>query len=543
MRIKWLGLGSLLAVQGLAVGCGTSTNNGPAQGGAGTNPTGGSTANGGTSAQTGGSASVTGGTGAATGGSSSANGGSPGTGGSVSNGGSPSTGGSTSTSTGGSNATTGGSAATGGTAGSLATGGSTAQGGKAGGAATGGSATGGAAGSAGAGPDLSAELYDPTKLPRFDIELPQASIDTLNQVMSSDDPKQNTYVTANLRYGTETVTNIGLRLKGEGSFQKLDRKPPFKIKFDEFVAKQEFRGLRRLALNNLWEDASFIAERLAYDVYRAAGLPAPRCNSALVYVNNVFYGVYANVEAEDKTFLKRWFPTDGGNLYEEGQKDFVTGAETAFDLETNETANDRTDLKNLIAAIQGATNPATFLTDIGGLLDTNHYLKFTAVEAAVNQWDMYSYTVFYMNNFRLYDDPTAKKFYFLPWGHDLSMKPFRDSGKPYIKLFALARRGDAANGTVTSGILFQRCLQSPSCKAAYSDAVRQVITVWEGLNLEAAAKRYYDQVKSHVYMDTRKNICCNTAPITNQQFEDGYQQVVTMIRGRVAALKADLAAQ
>jgi spore coat protein CotH len=511
----------------VAVGCGNSSGNAPAQGGSSVNASGGSLAKGGTPSA-GGSAAVTGGAGASALGGTESSGGAESDGGAESgDGGFVSTGGSTAT---GGAGTAG--AATGGTV--------TATGGSAG--ATGGAA-GSTAGSAGVGPDPSVEIYDPTQLPRFDIDLPQASIDLLNQVSSAEDPKQNTYVTATLRYGSETVSNIGLRLKGEGSFQKLDRKPPFKIKFDEFVAKQEFHGLRRLALNNLWEDPSFIAERLAYDVYRAAGLPAPRCNSALVYVNGTFYGVYANVEAEDKTFLKRWFPTDGGNLYEEGQKDFVTGAETAFDLETNETANDRTDLKNLIAAVQGAADPATFLADVGGLLDTAHFLKFTAVEAAVNQWDMYSYTVFYMNNFRLYDDPTSKKFTFLPWGHDLSMKPFRDSGKPFIKLFALARQGDGTSGKVTSGILFQKCLQSPTCKAAYSDAVREVITVWQGLNLEAAAKRYYDQVKAQVYLDTRKNNCCVNAPITNEQFEAGYQSVLTTIRGRVAALQADLAAQ
>lgn len=410
-----------------------------------------------------------------------------------------------------------------------------------GGAPSGGTPNGGGAGG-GTEVDLSAELYDAANLPRFDIELPQASIDQLNQVTGADDPKQDTYVTATLRYGSETVSNIGLRLKGEGSFQKLDRKPAFKLKFDEFLPKQEFRGLRRMALNNLWEDASFIAERLAYDVYRAAGLPAPRCNSALVYVNGTLYGVYANVEAEDKAFLKRWFPTDGGNLYEEGQEDLVPGAETAFDLETNETANDRTDLTNLISAIQGST-PQSFLTDIGGLIDTAHFLKFTAVEAAVNQWDMYSFTVFYMNNFRLYSDPTSKKFTFIPWGHDLSMKPFRDSGKPFIDAFALARQGDRASGAVSSGILFQRCLQSPACKTAYRDAVGQIATLYEGLNLEATAKSYYEQVKADVYRDTRKNICCDTKPITNQQFEEGYQSVLTTVRGRVAALRADVAAQ
>jgi hypothetical protein len=416
------------------------------------------------------------------------------------------------------------------------------------GAGSGGAGTGGTSGAAGASgsvanagaagtpPDLSEELYDPEKLPRFDIELPQASLDALSQVSGQDDPSQDVYVTADLTYGGEMVTNVGLRIKGEGSFQPIDSKPAFKLKFDEFVPDQSFRGLKRLTLNNLFEDPSFLAERLAYDVYRAAGIPAPRCNSALVYVNGEFYGVYANVESEDKTFLRRWFADEDGNLYEEGQEDFVAGAELAFDLETNETENDRTDLVNLIAAVQSAS-PATFLADIGVSIDTAQFLKFTAVEAAVNQWDMYAYTVFWPNNFRMYHDPTSDKFHFIPWGHDMSMKPYRDSGKPFVHLFELARQYDQPNRDVTSGLLLQRCLESPGCVTAYRMAVADVIELYEGLDLESVAARYYDQIKDAVYMDTRKDVCCG---LSNQEFDAGYQSVVTTIRGRIAALRANL---
>jgi hypothetical protein len=397
-------------------------------------------------------------------------------------------------------------------------------------------------GSADAGVDLSAELYDPGNLPRFDIELSTDAIAALDLVESASDPRQNTYVSATLKYGRETVANIGLRFKGEGSFQKLDGKPAFKLKFDEFVEGGAFRGLRRMTLNNAFEDPSFVAERLAYDVFRAAGLPAPRCNNATVYINGTFYGVYVNVEAEDKTFLRRWFSSADGNLYEEGQKDFVPGAETSFNLETNETADDRSDLRSLIATIGGATSPESFLADVGAQLDTANFLKFTAAEAAVNQWDMYAYTVFYVNNMRIYNDPTQKKFSFIPWGMDLSMKPFRDSGKPYIELFSLARQGDREDGPISAGLLFQRCLLSPSCKASYSDAVREIIRVYESLEMEARANTYFAQIKASVEEDRRKNVCCAGGALSNRQFEAAFQSVLTTIRGRVAALHADLLA-
>ncbi|HMJ51895.1 MAG TPA: CotH kinase family protein [Polyangiaceae bacterium] len=440
--------------------------------------------------------------------------------------------------------TTGSGGSTGG-----ATGGGTAGSGTAG-TGSGGQGKGGSAPDAGGGqpeggglPDVSTppdapldpgsdEIFDPSRLPRFDIDLPQTSIDALNRVTGPSDPLQDTYVHAGFRYNGETLADVGLRIKGEGSFRKLDKKAPFKIKFDEFVKTLAFHGLKRLTLNNMVEDPAFLAERMAYHVFRAAKLPAPRCNSALVYVNNAFYGVYANVEAEDKPFLRRWFASDEGNLYEEGQKDFVPGAETAFDLETNETANDRTDLVNLIAVFQ-STTPANFLSTLDTALDTKHFLRFTAAEAVVNQWDMYAYTVFYPNNFRIYHDPTSNKFVFLPWGMDMSMKPFRDSKKPHLRIFELARSGDNANGNVTAGLMFQRCLLSPECKSTYANAVREILAVYEAAGLEAVAVSYYDQIKAQVMADPRKEI-------TMQAFETGYQSLLKTIRERPAAIRADL---
>jgi spore coat protein CotH len=417
------------------------------------------------------------------------------------------------------------------------------RGGSAGGAAgsTGGAGAGGAAG------DPSRDIYDPTVFARIDIDLPAASVTALSAVTGPDDPRQDTYVTGTFTYDkggkNEVLANVGFRLKGEGSFKPFREKPAWKIKFDEFVADQRFRALARMTLNNAEDDPAFVAERLAYDVYRAAGVPAPRCNSVTLYVNGALYGVYNNLEAEDKHFIARWFANNDGNLYEKnGMLDFTTAGAADFELETNETANDRSDLNALIAAVGRATTPATFLEDMGTALDTAEWVKFTAVEGIVNEWDSYSFTLWYPHNFRIYDDPTTRKFAFIPWGNDMAMQPApaRVTNKQFVKMFELARSQDAPNGRVSAGILFQRCLASAPCKTAYKSAINQVISVWEGLGMEAAAMRYYNQVKAQVYLDTRK--VTETGILTNAQFEAAFQAVLGVIRGRLAAVRADLAA-
>jgi hypothetical protein len=389
---------------------------------------------------------------------------------------------------------------------------------------SGGTAGGGAAGLPTDMPsvDGSAELYDPERLPRLDIELPPESLTALAQ-------KPDAYVHGALRYGTERVADIGVRIKGEGSLRTLQEKAAFKLKFDEFVSKQSFRGLRRMTLNNMVEDPSFLAERLAYHFFRELGLPAPRCNSALVYVNGEFFGVYANVETEDKTFLRRWFESDDGNLYEEGQVDFEPGKENAFDLETNEEKNDRSDLVALIAAVAGAKSES-FVADVGAQLDMPHFLAFTAAEAAVNQWDMYAYTVFYPNNFRIYREPAKQKFVMLPWGMDMSMKPYRDSGRPHILPLELAREYDQPNAEITAGRMFRGCLASPTCRATYVQVVEQTATHYEGAQLEALAQKYHAQIEAQVEADPRKEY-------TSAQVLAGYESLLKVVRERPASLR------
>jgi spore coat protein H len=359
--------------------------------------------------------------------------------------------------------------------------------------------------------DPSAELYDPANLPHFELELPQTSIDALWA-----DPR--TYVPGTLHYGAETVANIGVRLKGEWNFRDLGAKAAFKLKFDEFVPDQEFRGLRRMNWNNSLEDPSFVAERLVYDTFRAAGVVAPRANSCIVTVNGELYGVYVNVETEDKHMVGRWFADNDGNIYEETGAEFTAGAEWAFELETNETLNDRSDLAGFIAAFEAAGSD-TFLADLAPVLDTEEYLTYSALEGIVNQWDGYSYTQFGPNNFRIYHDPTSGQFSFIPWGMDMSMKPW--SGIEQMDIWSIA------------GLILQRCVASSTCRPVYEQKLRDMVALFESLDLATRAQAYHDQIAADVAADPRKEVDTGT-------FEATFAGVVNFIATRPAAVRAQL---
>jgi hypothetical protein len=251
-----------------------------------------------------------------------------------------------------------------------------------------------------------------------------------------------------------------------------------------------------------------------------------------VYLNGEYLGVYANVETEDKTFLRRWFKNDGGNLYEEAESDFVYGHEEYFELETNEEANDRSDLTTLFSAVAEAGD-ATYLEDLDSALDTDHFLRFTAMEAAVDQWDMYGYSYFFPNNFRIYHDPTTDKFVFLPWGMDLSLKPFPYTGRAHVPVFTMAHYGDDPGQRLSNGVIFRRCIESASCKATYTEVVRDTAKKFDAAKLDQLAATYHAQIREHVYADTRKEL-------SNADFDEAHETLLETIRTRTDAIAAEL---
>jgi len=82
-------------------------------------------------------------------------------------------------------------------------------------------------------------------------------------------------------------------------------------------------------------------------------------------------------------------PTRGFSISaspEAGHEGWRSGHELDFELETNETENDRSDLTDLFAAIEAASD-TTLLENLSTIVDTERLIRFCALEAIVNQWD------------------------------------------------------------------------------------------------------------------------------------------------------------
>ena len=138
----------------------------------------------------------------------------------------------------------------------------------------------------------------------------------------------------------ERHTEIGVRKKGFIGSQS-DTKPSLKLRYDKYVEGQSLGGvMQRMTLNNSIQDPSMINTCLSYQVFAAAGLPAPRCNFAAVTVNGRDLGLYVHVEELKKPFLARHFDSADGNLYEGTISDFTPTHRGTMEKKTNEEEDD-----------------------------------------------------------------------------------------------------------------------------------------------------------------------------------------------------------
>ena len=100
--------------------------------------------------------------------------------------------------------------------------------------------------------------------------------------------------------------NVGIKYKGNSSYNVNNVKNPMNIKLDYINNGQSIDGYNVLKLSNGFRDPSFVREVLAYDIARDY-MPSPKATYANVYVNGVLIGLYTCVQSIDDDFTNENF--------------------------------------------------------------------------------------------------------------------------------------------------------------------------------------------------------------------------------------------
>lgn len=372
--------------------------------------------------------------------------------------------------------------------------------------------------------DPTAAIFDPMRVLEVEIEMAPADWDALRRQTRAigellggtdclADPFGSPFAWFHARVTVDgqNFEDVGVRKKGFlGSLS--DTRPSLKIGFDEWMPGQKLHGAKGLTLNNNQQDPSLVRTCLGYLVMARAGVPAPRCTFARVTVNGQDLGVYTNVEAVNKAFLRRHWGTDDGNLYEGTLSDFRPEWMGTFEKETNEAAADFSDLAALTDALE--LPDAQLLAAVEPLVDVEAFLTFWAGESLVRHWDGYAGNT---NNFFVYVPPATGRFEFVPWGMDAVMQ--------------LPAPGEAPLSVQAVGMLARRLYDVPETRGRYVARLHELLAgAWDEELLGAELDRIEALITPYVPEAQRFDVAASI------------EEVREFVRTRRAAIEAELAA-
>ncbi len=292
-----------------------------------------------------------------------------------------------------------------------------------------------------------ADLFQDGPPRRISIEIQPAGLASLRH-------KPRRWVRAKVTEASVVYPDVGLHLKGSsGSFRAVDDKPALTLDFSHFKNGQRFHGLRRIHLNNSVEDPSYLNEELGGELFRKAGVPAPRVSHAVVTLNERRLGLYVLIEGFTEDFLSCYFKSISGDLYEPRP-----GHDVGRFLHRNPVRALRRGKADFKALAEAACDPdlARRWRRLSAALDMGEFIRFMALEVMLCQGDGYCLSG---NNYRVYEDLDHRKILFFPHGMD--------------RLFGMA---DLPWQPRMSGLVARAVMGTPEGRRRYRSCFQQLLT-------------------------------------------------------------------
>ncbi len=351
-------------------------------------------------------------------------------------------------------------------------------------------------------------LYDMNTIQDIRIVFSQSNWDAL---LDAEKAGAGNYIAATSVTINGTVfNNVGVKYKGNSSYNSNQTKNPFHIELDTYV-DQEYEGYTDLKLANVYFDPSFVRETVAYNI-ATKYMDAPQANYANVYVNGTLIGLYTNVESISKKFVNKHFGSNDNAFFScsppagagpQGN-DFpsleylgtnYTSYVDAYEIKSDPTGTGWNDLIDLTQILN------TNINNIETVLDVDAALWMLAFDNVTVNLD--SYIGLFKQNYYIYKDDNGR---FRPVVWDLNMSfgtfPMTGSGPP---------------------------LQNTNQKSQLSHMLHENDAAWPLMSKLMAVPRYKKMYLAHYKTILTENIS-NNDYLNNA---NAYQSIIT------AAVQAD----
>lgn len=380
-------------------------------------------------------------------------------------------------------------------------------------------------------------LFNDTLVHSIYINFPQGNYWTLlvNNKAYDDANDSSSYIPASVIIDGTQLDSVGIQFKGNSSYYNYpSNKKPFTLSFNEYIAGQKYNGLKNINLNNLYQDPSFMREKMFLDFCQKKAIYAPRANYTRLYINGNYWGLYIMAERINKTFLKDRFGDNDDNLWK-GDNGMGACADlkyhgtmssyyNCYELKTNELANDWNKLVNLTYQINMTTN-AQFRDSVEAVMNTNSFIRAWAAYNLFVNFDSYPYR--FIHNYYIYHDSIANKFQFIVWdvstafGMDVPMTIPQIENISVLYVTPPSADRPLVDRMLADSIYKDTYLQT-ICSYANNDFLSSV--------LNPKIDSIYNRIKNWVWADSLKMY-------SNQNFDDNIMQDINVSGIDYAGLK------
>ena len=364
-----------------------------------------------------------------------------------------------------------------------------------------------------------------SNFPVYHILISSTNLQRLDNNPSSDDFVEATFVHDGAVYDAISV-------RYRGAWARSWAKKSWKIKFNK---GHYFEDQRTINLNSCFRDPAFMREKLAYDVFKSAGIPYCETKFVRLQLNGQFWGVFVEVEHPDKRYMARNNRPNGA-LYKanpgaDNRDERVFGSYeeyvSAYDKHSREWES-YDDLITFIEQLNAAPNAEQFLKDN---LNLDAYASYMAANACIMNWDQ-----FVRNHYNLCDTEGTGKWEQAPWDLDRTMGDHWDGRFTAYDLPLLA--GDR-NHTVVGGWwnrVVDKFLSVPGYRNLYYQRLGQFLdTFYTEQNVIQQIDYHYGLLADEVALDRAK-----WGGGEGRNLATGVNELKTFVRNRIAFMKANL---
>jgi spore coat protein CotH len=361
-----------------------------------------------------------------------------------------------------------------------------------------------------------ANLFNPNAITSIELEIPDASASSLNTTSTAKN-----YVAATFKFTANGQSigplDIGLRLKGSTSLERLNAHPSFKVAFNWKLLKgNRFLGLKNLTLNAMTQDGSKLHEFGAYKLFNLMGVPAPRTGWTDLKINGASRGLYISIESVDDIFLGAKYKDVTQHLYEgialnDLKPGYNDGAKETgrYLVKEGWTATpNKNDLGKLISAANYSSG-SKWWAKLGTVADRTEMLKMFATENFLGHWDGYTGP---LQNNHFFRSNVLGKFTILPWGTDQTFGENRQTRTLLDDYFMPLDKPTAGfpwiqqsfrKETMPRGLLFAKCLAYSVCKKEYLLQLKAVSAKVTSTKFVTALKTASTVISSYSAQDVK----------------------------------------